>query len=410
MKSYRATPSAFTRLEECMGAAVLPNVNEEWESSERGRALHLYMERRAQGDSRAAALTAIPEEWREDAERIEVPEHVTLGLPELALALDPRTRTARVLGKAMTREKARKAARDGEIPMVPDWMALEGERGARVIDYKTGRQEDLARAADHLQLLTYAATALLAFDLETVRAELWHWDGLRWWVDAVELGYFEADEVLDRVEALLERVEEARAVHARDGVMPRLSVGAWCSWCPAARFCPARVAPLAMALGREKVPDTLTPEELGQTYELLRQARDWIDERLDDIKALAHTGPIPLPSGKELRVQEVETRKVDVAKALPVLAARFGRKAALSAVRKVRTIIWEALGDVMREQVLPARLAQHREGRKPSAAALTREARETLVAAGAVKVSTYARLKEVRPELEASNLSLDETP
>lgn len=409
MSGFRFTPSAGPRLEKCLGSAVLPNVDESWESSERGRVLHGYMEKRATGYTRAEALEPVPEKWRDDAERIDVPEDVDKGCPEVAMALDLSTGAARVLGERMTREAARKATRPGEIAMVPDWIALSGSCSAVLRDWKMGRQEDLAPAAEHLQLLTYAATALLAYNLETVRAELWHWDGLRWWVDGVTLDWLEADAVLERVRGLLARAEKAREAHARDKVLPRLSVGAWCSWCPSRRACPAVAAPVDMALGRCGEWTETTPAGLGAAYEALLQAQAWIDERLADVRRLAESGPLPLPSGKVLRLQEVETRKVDVAAALPVLEARFGAAVAQAAVKRTESIPWQHLNDALREVGLPKRLAQHKEGRKPSAAALAREAREALVAAGAVKLSTHTQLCEVRAELVAGEAENEET-
>lgn len=409
MSGFRFTPSSGPRLEKCLGAAVLPNVDESWESSERGRALHTYMERRASGDSRQVALAAVAEKWRDDAERIDVPEDVDKGCPEVAMALDLAKGTARVLGERMTRESARKATRSSEIPMVPDWLALAGTSSAVLRDWKMGRMEDLEAAREHLQLLTYAATALLAYGLETVRAELWHWDGLRWWVDSVTLDWLDAESVLDRVRALLGKADAAREAYARDKVLPRLSVGAWCSWCPSRRACPAVAAPVDMALGRGGEWTETTPEGLGAAYEALLQAQAWIDERLTDVRRLAESGPLPLPSGKVLRLQEVETRKVDVEAALPVLEARFGAAVAQAAVKRTASIPWQYLNDALRHNVLPERLAQHKEGRKPSAAALAREAREALLAAGAVKVSTHTQLCEVRAELVAGEAETEET-
>lgn len=400
MSGFRFTPSAGPRLEKCPGSAVLPNVNEEWESANRGRALHSYLEALALGTPRPAALASVPDDWRKDAERIDVPEDIDKGRPEMGLALNLSDGTARVLGERMTRESVKAALLPEEIGMVPDWTTIAD--GVPVVrDWKMGWQEDLGAAADHLQLLAYVATTLLALGSDRARGELHHWDGVCWRVDSVEMDWLAAQAVLDRVRALLDRMRDVQAEHATTGALPRLSVGAWCSWCPAQRACPALSGGLLALV--EGQPLDMTPERLGQAYRGLLVARARLDKMLEDVRTLATQTPIPLEGGKVLRLEEVARTSIDVEKALPVLVERYGERLASAAVQVKRSIPWEALRDALRTEQLPELAQAHNDGRmpgrKPTLAALDRDARALLEAMGAVEVKTHTQLREVVPQL-----------
>lgn len=401
------TPSAMPRLVKCLGAVVLPNVDEEWDSTARGRALHDYLRRRALGEARDVAIAALPEEWRADAERMDVPEFVTQGRPEVGMALDAAAGTARLLGEDMTRESVRAARAPHEIGMLADWLAVEGDTVV-VADYKAGWQEDLGPAAEHLQLLTYTAAALLALGKPYGRGELWHWDGVRWRVDSVTLGWLEAQEVLEEVRALLARANAAREKHAATGELPRLSRGRWCAWCPAQRACPALTGGLVALLKGDALPGPVvdfTPEQAGQAYELVTLLESRLDGLKADLRALAERNPLPLPGGKVLRLQEVERTSVDVDKAAPWLAKRYGDAVPQAAEKVTRSMSWESLTDALRVHVLPGLLTAHAEGRlpgkKPTLARLKEEARSGLEAVGAVKVSVHAQVRACVPELPA---------
>jgi hypothetical protein len=402
------TPSAGPRLECCLGSAVLPNVSEEFDSARKGHALHAFLRALGMGVPRAKALEQVPDEFRKKAEEMEVPEDIDKGWPELGMALDVEHEMARAFRADMTREEVRDERRPDETGMLVDWLAVRGDT-VLVRDYKIGWQEDLGSASEHLQLLVYAATALLAFDKEAARGELWHWDGVRWRVDGVTLDFLGALAVLERVRALLAKMDAARASYARDGTLPRLAIGKWCAWCPSQRLCPARQSAVLATLGTADAGPLreLTPEEAGATYARLKQVRGDVDRMLADLEALAGQTPLPLPDGTVLRQQEREVTKIDPAAADDWLRKTFGDATAGAATETRVVMTWTGLRDALRTQTLPALQQAHREGRlhgkKPTLAALEKQARTGLEAVGAVQVSTYTATKPVRPELPAGD-------
>lgn len=402
------TPSAGPRWERCLGSAVLPQASEEFDSTSKGKALHAFLRSVGLGVTRQDALTDVPEPFRKDAERVDVPEDIVHGWPELGLALDLTKGTARAFRPDMTREQVFTARLPHEVGMLPDWVAVQGER-ALVRDWKIGWQEDLGPAADHLQLLIYTASALLAFAKDEARGELWHWDGVRWRVDGVTLDFLGALEVLERVRTLTEKTKLARREYESNGTLPRLSLGKWCAWCPAQRACPARSLAVREAIqradGAGEPLAAMNPQEAGQAYQRLKLARTAIDAMLVDLESIAGQTPLPLPDGTVLRQQEREVTRIDAPAAEEWLRKTFGDAAAGAAVETKVVMTWEGLKDALRTQVLPERLRAHAEGRlpgrKPTLAALVQQARGGLEATGAVQVSTYTACRPVRPELSA---------
>jgi hypothetical protein len=404
VRPFEFTPSAGPRLQRCLGGSVLPNVDEDWESAQRGRALHGYMRALALGRTRREALVSVPEEWRADAERIAPVEDVASGRPEAGLALSLESGAALLLGEDMTREQVRGRKPPGSIGMLLDWLSAESET-AVVRDWKTGWMEDLASASEHLQLRTYTAAALLALGKPYGRGELWHWDGVRWRVDAVTMDWLGAQEALEEVSELVAKARAAQVTHAERGELPRLAVGPWCTWCPAQRACPALTGGLVAVLKGEATPRPiaeLTPEEAGRAYEMVRQLRARLDGLEADLKTLAGRTPLPLPGGKVLRLQEVERTSVDVEAAREWLTQRYGEAIPSAAETVRRSMSWESLGDALRENVLPGLLQAHAEkrlgGRKPSLAKLLEEARSGLEVVGAVKVSVHTQVRATAPE------------
>lgn len=405
VKPFEFTPSAGPRLQKCLGSAVLPNVSEEYESAERGRALHDLMRLLALGKARNEAMALVPAEWREDADRIAPVEDITAGRPEVGLWLNLDVGAAGMLGEDMTREQVREQKPHGSMGMLLDWLSVEPET-AVVRDWKMGWQEDLAPAAEHLQLRIYVAAALLALGKPRGRGELWHWDGVRWRVDFVEMDWLGAQEVLDEAHMLRTDGHEARKAHTRDGTLPRLAVGRWCTWCPAQRACPALTGGLLSVLRGDVLPvpvAELTPEQAGRAYELVRQLKARLIGLEADLESIAERTPVPLPDGKMLRLQQVERTTIDVEKAAPWLAKRFGVEVPQAAERVKRSMSWEALGDALREHVLPGLQQAHAEkrlsGKKPTLAPLLEECRAGLTAVDAVRVSSHTVCKPCSPEL-----------
>lgn len=409
------TPSAFPRLRQCLGSVVLQRAEEVLPSMRRGTAIHRYLERISHGMTPAQSLALVDDEWKDDASAVDLDGLPPLasGSAEVGLLLDVEAGTARVVGVGVTREEVKAAARPGEIPMLMDWCATEGNCGV-VIDHKTGRQEELARAAANLQVRTYAAAALLAFSWESVRYGLIRVDGDRPRWDMAEMDWLEAQDVLEEVRALRAAALAALEAHAATGAMPTLRLGPWCDWCPAARFCPARTRGVLAVLDgtaartvEEAKTGTYTPEQLGAIYSRLLATREGIDTMLADIKTLAKQVPggLPLPSGKVLGPVEKTTASPDPERVVAALAPLLGEEAAREAlVTPPPKTSWDRIRGVGEKYVLPDRLRAWDEnratkkGRRPSAGTVAADLRKHLEACGAVKVSGYVSVEEVAPE------------
>lgn len=405
------TPSSFPRLKRCLGALVLPRVDEVVPAMRRGTAIHAYLERIANGATPSESLAQVEDEWREDCAALELGGLPPLasGLPEAGFLLDVDAGTARYVLGASTREEVRAAARDGETPMLVDWVAQEGAGGV-VLDWKTGRQEELAPAARNLQIRTYAATALLAYGWESVRYGLIRVDGYRPRWDTAEMDWLEAQDVLAEVRELRGAGVKVVEAHAKDGTLPPLRMGPWCDWCPAARQCPARVRGVLAVLdgtaGRAVSESrTLRPEEAGELYSRLMAARDAVDTMLGDLKALAKQVPLPLPSGKVLAQVEKSEASPDPERVVGVLTRLYGEDAARHAlIQPPPKTSWSHLKAWGEAYLLTERQRAWDEnrapkkGRRPSAGTVAVELRKTLESAGAVKRSTYLVVTEVSPE------------
>jgi hypothetical protein len=384
------TPSSYQRLAKCLGASVLPWVNETQPSMARGTALHVFLERVALGQSREAALGMVPPEWAYDAEAIDLSclPDLTKGLPEVGMAWNPSTGACRVLGHGMTREEARAACGPSEIPMVSDWIATDASGGI-LVDWKSGKTDQLAPAAENWQLLTYAATALVAYGWSSVRALLCRIDQHPPQWDEVVIDALEADAILATVkDEILDAAAKAQEEHARTGRYPPLNVGAWCAWCPSRRACPAQLSTLVALV--EQWPDmqrreyVLTPEAAGAAYVKLSALHKAVGAALDDLRSIARQEPLPLPDGTTYSPQE--RPRLDPDKAHEVLAQRYGQEVADKAVPLVRhASLTEASREVARALVAE-RMKQHERGAipKPTLKACEKEARALLEAHGAL--------------------------
>jgi len=326
------TPSQVHRVSRCPVSETYPHIQRETEYSAAGTAAHkLYAdvrELRAQArqagkelpieDARALALRHV-----EDAEQYAVLEALPLDDPrlpsldpsaytaELAMAMDVRAVTARILGKGLTREQARAAARPGEMVGITDLAAVAGKSGV-VLDLKFGHGR-VPRAAVNLQTDTYGLMLYLAQGLEDSHQGLVRVFGPDdVWADVVHRDSLELDDHLDRLRALVRQVEElqVRAPEER----PAPVEGPWCTYCPAFLACPAKRA-LLLALAQD--PDAALaapdqgempgPEQLGEGWRRLRRAKQAL-ERVEAIyKELARVAPIPLGDGEVLGVRRTES-------------------------------------------------------------------------------------------------------
>lgn len=398
----RHTPSSYPRLRQCLGSAVLPWTIEEHAGTARGSALHLLPEHIISGDSREEALAKVPEAWRPEAEEVDTePFELLKGARvEAGLAWHPETGAVRLLGEHMSREQARAWATSlgpGWVPMVVDVLGAVADSPGEllVVDWKHGRGEDLGPAAEHWQLLTYAAVALLAMGSSRACCYLAKWRGSRWHWDVAELDALDAREHLEKVRARLREAMEARSRYLLSGELPTLSRGAWCLWCPSQRSCPALASMLVAAArgeaglvtGRPVVE--LSAQEAGALLVRLRELQRLVERSISDLNALARREPLPLPDGK--LYSPVDRPRLDAGAAHEALAKHYGQEFADKAAPLARV---SSMGDTVRkavkEELLPARKALVQQGRLPkergTLRAVLEEVRGVLFTSGALVV------------------------
>ncbi len=164
-----------------------------------------------------------PDEW--PAIERNIREWLETGRTELALYYDPETERARL---ADVRDRMY-APEDGEVPMTID-LLIECEKHVQVMEYKTGRQENLETVAENGQIAICCLAAARATGTGSADGVLVcvRDDGTAE-ITTAEFDGLDLDAIADEVRSL------TRAIP--------LSVpqpGPWCAekWCPARAGCP----------------------------------------------------------------------------------------------------------------------------------------------------------------------------
>jgi hypothetical protein len=408
------TPSGLPRAMACIGSLVLPRADEVHEASLNGTAKHEYIQRIAEGMPKQEALGHVPLEWRAQAAAIDLDaEMLRKGAPEVAFALDLARGTAREIGRGIGRSEARNMCTPNEMPMVADWVSVDGST-VWVVDWKSNAAEGLVPAPRNAQLLTYMAAALLAYraqGVSTVRGALVRVDrDIPYWERTDALDALDVEAHLESIRALLRRATEARERYSALGETPPLVVGVHCDWCAARRFCPAQVGQLYEALGFQPKEGSefggpvLRPSEAGAMYAKVLGAIELLKRFKSDLEGIAKEEPLTLPDGRVLRWEDEAKASVDAEAAAPILARAYGpRVVELATKHHEPTMPWDALADALATDTLPRLQEEHRQngGRKPTRGALIREARNLLEQNNAVRVHHYAapRVVEVRGDL-----------
>jgi hypothetical protein len=265
------TGSGIERTVNCRASSVLPRV---WRASgpgaDRGTEAHAYLERIANGTAPEESLLLVDEEHRPACEAIDLPP-LTDDLrmaPEVALAYNPVTDTARVLGSSLERDYSAIGA--DEWPLTIDLAGVaNGDGQAR--DWKTGWQR-LARTRGNWQMRGAAIAVARAFDVGRVDAQLIYLrEGRPAWRDHATFDAFELAGIAAELRATHERVRADRLAFAAGGhVEP--TEGSWCRYCPSWSTCPAKAALVRWALtGQDDAP--IQAMDLAAALERVRQGK-----------------------------------------------------------------------------------------------------------------------------------------
>lgn len=334
-----ATGSGLERFFSCRGSNVLHRAFNEQGSaaSSRGIAVHGYLQAVAEDKDPEIALEEVDEAHRAAAAAVNLEElrDILALQPELALAYDPDTDTARVLGAGLGREYAAAGVLEHEIPMTLDVAGVnEHVTTGRVVDYKTGWAR-LQPAARNWQMRGGALALARAFDLDEVGVQL---ITLRddqpakrdvATFTAADFAVFAAQ---TRAQLALVRVDRLRYV--ADGIVPDVTTGSWCEWCPSYHDCPAKHALIKAAVGGELARDgRLAPEDVADVFRKLREIRAPLKKLEQAVYAAARERPVlieQLDNGTQIWLGVTETvgpKKLDPKIAREVVREMLDEKA-----------------------------------------------------------------------------------
>jgi CRISPR/Cas system-associated exonuclease Cas4 (RecB family) len=370
--------SALHVVQACAASVALPQVQNTGERAERGNAIHAFCEAVTNGVDRAEALMQVPAEWRETCRHLDVRD----GTAEVAYAVRVGDGKARLLGRSIGRNYQ---IGMGEVAGTADLVRVEVDRVV-VADYKTGRVEvEPAERNAQLHFLAYAASQVESVSRARVEIVYIHEDGSSR-TDAADLDAFDLAEVSRRLRQTWEAVAQARdAVKA--GRQPPLREGPHCTYCPARRGCPAKVALIRQLAEpadlRERFLAELTPETARLAYERLGRARALMGDLTAALYAYAAENPIALDDGRVFGPTETTREELDANVVFDVLEREHGTAVARAAVElsATKTGVERALRAVAK----PGELAK-----------LRRAVLAGVEAAGGIKTTTKVSVKEHR--------------
>lgn len=347
MSSKLPTASQLHRVLECVGSAVLPQVDTEstpWQSL--GVETHRYLERVNQVGREAALAEVKDEQLREGMALIEVarlPLDPASFAVEVTFAYNVVTGTARELGRSLQRDYS-EATPEEEVGTA-DVVGVTATKVV-VVDWKRGHGH-LPPPADHVQLRFLALAAARAYRKTGAIVELIRIrdDGTAW-RERAELDMFDLAEIAEQVRGLAADVTRWQAADTA----PPVRVGSWCVGCPAFRRCRAQVelaievaaAPLATtADDREAIVQRfeglLTLERAPELYGKLKSLDALIELLWTVMKGFAARNPFSVGGNKVYGPKETKHESLDGKTVWHVIKDLYGEDVAWKVVQMTAT-------------------------------------------------------------------------
>ncbi len=305
---YVATGSSIERLIQCASSIALPHLHYETAYSERGKAVHSFLE--VHGSvGRVSALETVPHEWRAACEALDLTgvEHLLSLTAEIAIAYDVETDTARELGRGQGR--VYHDVKETEIPCTLDVVGVrevDGRRIGIVVDWKSGWATRKKKIATDWQMRFAAIAAMRLFDLDEVEVQLINLseDG-RPYVQKRTYHAFDVARAVAEVRAFYGRAVEVRELHAENRLPEKYEIGEWCDQCPARASCPAQRALISGLLDRPitsrpiaELPDAEVAELRGKLQRLKKAVYAALEE-IDNLVLAPGRGPLFLEKTAE---------------------------------------------------------------------------------------------------------------
>jgi hypothetical protein len=373
------TASSIDRADHCPPSHWLPLAGADTVYGARGNGVHDFIVRWRDylGKDRDAALSEIDEDapHRALCEALPLDAIPEGGKLEMALAYDPTTDTARIIGYNIGRAYREHGALPHEVCGTADLMGT-ADGCVIIIDWKSG-----FGVVPKWQLRFLALAGCRALGL--TRAKVCNWflrenGTIIEDQDSVdEFDAFDLDQIAEDLRGVLSRL---KAAHTAAGERPSVRGGAWCEYCECKPHCDLQTGLAKRGLGL-KLPEALTPERAMEAWLMF--------EMLEDIAAAGKAGlreyakQHPFADGKGNRVQQVEreSTKLIPEKALPALREEFTAELAEAACE--RKLTQASLERALRAKNMGKPLAP-----------LKRQAMKAMAARGGVVVG---KRLEVRP-------------
>lgn len=313
--------SAVERAMRCAASVVLPRAGLTGEAAEAGSANHGAI---VDGDRSKPVV----QEILSDATDV---RH------EVAYALNIETRSVRELGVNIGRNYGKLDA--NEIALTVD-LECRKQGTWWAVDWKS--RERVTQARDNWQIRCEVMAVMGRHGADTSVGALAYLDDSE--LDAAPFDAFHVAQFWTDLSFLVKRIRGAREALAK-GEQIDVAAGAWCKYCPAIPHCPAHTK-LAKALlgeleGIDEQVQSLTVEQCGRAWELLKRYDAISDRVKDSIRTRARHEPIPVSGGKRLMLVESSRRSLDTKKAAELLGANAPYKA--SHYTQVREVL--AKGD-----------------------------------------------------------------
>lgn len=326
------TGSRANRAMECIGSTVLSRVSEQTDDGIKGTWKHDFLRAVKQHKPLEEALAAVPAEYREACESLDVDAIKGLEVleAELELSYNVKSRVAR-------RDVPPELTDFDDVYAKTDLGGVmqdgAGESVVCVIDVKTGRH-DVEAARINWQLLCAAVALSQLHQISKARVGILYLreaQRARW--DIADLDAVDLDTAAVALEQLRERHERAR----KKDETPPLRTGSWCRYCPSKLYCPAHVALIKLfatdQLGAvTSIKELLTPalaREAKAKADLVRAALKNLDNAL--YSYARETGGIKLGNGRVWGPRVVPRDELDAELAYETLKADYGLDVAIAA-------------------------------------------------------------------------------
>lgn len=371
----------------CPASIVLPKAESENPFSDRGRAIHLFLER-ASVVGRDRALAEVGPKWREACVDIDVTRIPKGCTAEVAFAYDAIGGTGRLVGTSVGRNYGPRGAWDifatADLYKITDGKVYIG-------DWKTtsGHDTYAPAASENWQLKIMALAAARAFggtsaDIAIIKV---YPDGTIGQPDVHHMDAMELDECAVTIKEFALRAERIHGRFQDFKEVPDPVEGEHCKWCPSFQFCPTKTAIVRHVAGEpvtfENSLKALTPATAGKAWKTILDAESMIKRAKDAIRQMAEHNPVQLPNGRVLGPVEIPRESVDGMEAFRVLSEMCDRQTAQSAVEL------SSSKEAIRRAIRPVA-----ETRGISLAQLEREVLAELRSRNGVRTSSQIQIRE----------------